>query len=172
MAEKENTFLTANDIYEEVEGEAGKTLNLEQDQQNNLVGIIKSRFSLSEEARNGDERRWLKSYENYRGLYNKSVKFRESEKSRYYFFSKCVPEAVWLEKMSAHFFRAPLSLIVYPRPACVDNKRILLRSALLRSATRTRHPIIGHSSLSCVFHPVGAYWSFSHIQNFPPLTLS
>tara|TARA_B100000963_G_scaffold324258_1_gene309643 strand:+ start:487 stop:2712 length:2226 start_codon:yes stop_codon:yes gene_type:complete len=82
MAEKENTFLTANDIYEEVEGEAGKNLNLEQDQRNNLVGIIKSRFALSEEARNGDERRWLKAYENFRGLYNKSVKFRESEKSR------------------------------------------------------------------------------------------
>ena len=82
MAENENTFLTANDIYEEVEGEAGKNLNLEQDQQNNLVGIIKSRFALSEEARNGDERRWLKAYENFRGLYNKSVKFRESEKSR------------------------------------------------------------------------------------------
>ena len=29
-----------------------------------------------------DERRWLKAYENYRGLYNKSVKFRASEKSR------------------------------------------------------------------------------------------
>ncbi len=82
MAENENTFLRANDIYEEVEGEAGKTLNLEEDQQTNLVGIIKSRFALSEESRNGDERRWLKAYENFRGLYNKSIKFRESEKSR------------------------------------------------------------------------------------------
>ena len=82
MAENENTFLNADNIYEDVEGEAGKNLSLEEDQQNNLVGIIKSRFSLSEEARNGDERRWLRAYENYRGLYNKSVKFRESEKSR------------------------------------------------------------------------------------------
>ena len=82
MAENENTFLNADNIYEDVEGEAGKNLSLEEDQQNNLVGIIKSRFALSEEARNGDERRWLRAYENYRGLYNKSVKFRESEKSR------------------------------------------------------------------------------------------
>ena len=51
-----------------------------EDKQNNLVGIIKVDL-LVEESRNGDER-WLKAYENFRGLYNKSVKFRESEKSR------------------------------------------------------------------------------------------
>ena len=82
MAENDNTFLTADNIYEDVEGEAGKTLSLEEDQQINLVGIVKSRFALAEEARDGDETRWLKAYENYRGLYNRSVKFRESEKSR------------------------------------------------------------------------------------------
>ena len=29
MAEKENTFLSADNIYEEVDGETGKALNLE-----------------------------------------------------------------------------------------------------------------------------------------------
>ena len=82
MADNENTFLSANNIYEEVEGETGKSLNLEADQRSNLVGIIKSRFAQAEDKRNMDERRWLKAYENYRGLYNKSVKFRASEKSR------------------------------------------------------------------------------------------
>jgi hypothetical protein len=82
MADNENTFLTADNIYEDVEGEAGKNLNLEINQKQNLVGIIQGRFYQAEEARNSDERRWLKAYENYRGLYNKTVKFRESEKSR------------------------------------------------------------------------------------------
>ena len=82
MAENDNSFLTADNIYVEVEGEAGKNLSLEEDQQTNLVGIIKSRFAIAEESRDSDEKRWLRSYENYRGLYNKSVKFRESEKSR------------------------------------------------------------------------------------------
>ena len=82
MAENDNTFLTANNIYEEVEGEAGKALTLEENQEINLVGIIKDRFQKAEDARDSDERRWLKSYENYRGLYNKGVRFRESEKSR------------------------------------------------------------------------------------------
>ena len=82
MAENENTFLTADNIYVDVEGEAGKNLNLEEDQQNNLVGIVKARYYNAEEKRNLAERRWLRAYENYRGLYNKSVKFRDSEKSR------------------------------------------------------------------------------------------
>ena len=82
MAENENTFLNADNIYEEVEGEAGKSLDLEFDQQTNLVGIIKNRFQQAKDSRKTDEFRWLKAYENYRGLYNKSVKFRESEKSR------------------------------------------------------------------------------------------
>ena len=44
MAEKENSFLTANDIYEEVEGETGSVLKLEEQQKSNLVGIIEGRF--------------------------------------------------------------------------------------------------------------------------------
>ena len=82
MAEKENTFLNADNIYEDVEGEAGKILDLEMSQQTNLVGVIKDRFQQAEDARQTDERRWLRAYENYRGMYAKSVKFRESEKSR------------------------------------------------------------------------------------------
>ena len=82
MADKENTFLNADNIYEDVEGEAGKILDLEMSQQTNLVGVIKDRFQQAEDARQTDERRWLRAYENYRGMYAKSVKFRESEKSR------------------------------------------------------------------------------------------
>ena len=82
MADNENTFLNADNLYEEVEGEAGKNLALEFNQKQNLVGIIQSRFYQAEDARNSDERRWLRAYENYRGLYNKSIKFRDSEKSR------------------------------------------------------------------------------------------
>ena len=82
MADNNNTFLNADNIYMDVEGEAGKNLDLEIEQKTNLVGIIKSRFTVAEDARRSDESRWLRAYENYRGLYNKSVKFRDSEKSR------------------------------------------------------------------------------------------
>jgi len=82
MAENDNSFLNANNIYVDVEGESGKNLKLKENQRLNLVGIINSRFSNAEQARDLTEKRWITSYENYRGLYSKSVKFRESEKSR------------------------------------------------------------------------------------------
>ena len=81
MAE-ENT-LTANELYfEKVEDEQGLQLTLEENLRKNLIGLINDRFVSSESARDLDESRWLNAYHNYRGLYSKNVKFRESEKSR------------------------------------------------------------------------------------------
>jgi len=82
MADKDNTFLSADNIYEEVEGESGKALNLMPDQKLNLAGLITSRFQIAEDARQVHESRWLTAYQNYRGLYGKKIQFRESEKSR------------------------------------------------------------------------------------------
>ena len=82
MAQDENTFLNADNIYEEVEGESGKALNLMPDQKLNLAGLIASRFQVAEDSRQIHERRWLTAYQNYRGLYGKKIRFRESEKSR------------------------------------------------------------------------------------------
>ena len=81
MADNDNTFLNADNIYMDVEGEAGKSLDLELEQQQlNLVGIIKDRYYSAEDKRNLDEARWLKAYENYRGLY-KSLSSLETLKS-------------------------------------------------------------------------------------------
>ena len=80
----ENTFLENSDniFFEDVEGEQGKSLKLEEDQKLTLVGTIQKRFTNAETARIPNESRWLEAYRNYRGLYNKGIKFRESEKSR------------------------------------------------------------------------------------------
>ena len=75
--------LTSNSIYfEDAEDEQGMTLTLDEQLQNNLVGLIRDRYTSAEAARDLDEKRWLESYHNYRGLYGKNVRFRESEKSR------------------------------------------------------------------------------------------
>ena len=75
--------LTSNELYfKPVEDEEALTLTLEESLQNNLVGLIQDRFISAESARDLDEKRWLESYHNYRGLYGKNVRFRESEKSR------------------------------------------------------------------------------------------
>ena len=63
MAEKDNTFLNADEIYMDVDGESGKELDLEEDQKLNLVGIINSRLESAEDARNSDEKRWITAFE-------------------------------------------------------------------------------------------------------------
>jgi len=47
-----------------------------------LVGYIKGKFQESETSKIYDEKRWLKAYRNYRGIYGPEMAFRDSEKSR------------------------------------------------------------------------------------------
>jgi len=84
MAEEENSLIqNADGIYfGKVEDEEGLSLNLEPELNNRLAGLIQDRFSSAEMSRDADEGRWMTAYHNYRGLYPKNVKFRESEKSR------------------------------------------------------------------------------------------
>ena len=49
---------------------------------NNLAAIVKQRFEKSENARQFDEKRWLKAYRNYRGIYGSDMAFTEKEKSK------------------------------------------------------------------------------------------
>ena len=64
---------------------------MEEDKENNggyeaegnpLVGYIRDKFQQAETSKVYDEKRWLKAYRNYRGLYGPEMAFRESEKSR------------------------------------------------------------------------------------------
>ena len=50
---------------------------------NSIVGFVSDRFKRAEDARLGDEERWLRSYRNYRGIYGPEVQFTSSESLRY-----------------------------------------------------------------------------------------
>ena len=82
--EDKNTLLeNADSLYfSEVEDESGMAMELTDSLKSNLVGLIEDRYAGAETARESDERRWMQAYHNFRGLYPKNVKFRESEKSR------------------------------------------------------------------------------------------
>ena len=47
-----------------------------------IVGLVEERFSRAEKARYADEQRWIKAYQNYRGIYGPDVKFTSTEQSR------------------------------------------------------------------------------------------
>jgi len=84
MSNEENgLFGNAGEIYfSPVEGEGALELNLEESLRSRFVGLVEDRFAQAERAREHDERRWLQAYHNFRGLYPKNVRFRESEKSK------------------------------------------------------------------------------------------
>ena len=47
-----------------------------------IIPFIMSKYKKSEDYRQNDEKRWLKAYKNYRGVYGSDVQFTEAEKSR------------------------------------------------------------------------------------------
>jgi hypothetical protein len=83
MSEDKEMFDTADEIYfDEMETAGGLELELEEDVRNRFVGLVEDRYAAAEQARDFDEKRWLTAYHNFRGIYNKNVRFRESEKSK------------------------------------------------------------------------------------------
>ena len=55
---------------------------LADDEGHTLASFVESAYGRSEDARYDQERRWLTSYRNYRGLYGSDNQFTESEKSQ------------------------------------------------------------------------------------------
>ena len=83
MAE-ENTLVASADgvFFEPVENEDGLSINADNQIKSNLAGLVEARYADAQRARDSDENRWITAYHNFRGLYPKNIRFRESEKSR------------------------------------------------------------------------------------------
>ena len=47
-----------------------------------ITSFVQERFSKAEKARYSDEQRWIKGYQNYRGIYGPDVQFTSTEKSK------------------------------------------------------------------------------------------
>ena len=52
------------------------------DSVSSIVSFVEGRFKRAEDARLGDETRWMRAYRNYRGMYGPDVQFTSTEKSR------------------------------------------------------------------------------------------
>ena len=64
------------------EAKDGFDLKLKEQEANSLVGEVEKLYGAAARAREDQEKRWVTAYHNFRGIYPKNVKFRESEKSR------------------------------------------------------------------------------------------
>ena len=67
MADEQNTSSSSSIPSEEISG---------------IVGYIESKYDTAKSSRQTHESRWLRAYKNYRGVYDSSTQFRDSEKSK------------------------------------------------------------------------------------------
>src|SRR6056297_3406812 len=51
-------------------------------QYSGFVGMVRERFDRAKDKRLSDEERWLRAYKNYRGIYDDTTRFTETEKSQ------------------------------------------------------------------------------------------
>ena len=70
----ENFLQPADDTQIPVESPA--------DQMPGLAGYIKRKFEDSENGRRSYELRWLQAFKNYRGIYDSTTQYRDSERSK------------------------------------------------------------------------------------------
>ena len=71
-------------ITNEIDTGTDKSESLK-DVENQIYGLgslVEENFKVSEDARLFDEKRWLRAYRNYRGIYGPDLAFRENEKSK------------------------------------------------------------------------------------------
>jgi len=60
----------------------GDTPATEVEEAPGIIGYLKQKFAEAEEGKRSDEGRWTKAYKNYRGVYDSSTQFKDSERSR------------------------------------------------------------------------------------------
>jgi hypothetical protein len=77
MAKQEDLMFETDDAISAKDGDE-KLITKE----SGVIAFVESRYKRAEDARRGDEDRWLQSYRNYRGLYGPDVQFTDTEKSR------------------------------------------------------------------------------------------
>ncbi len=82
MPDKDNSLLGQNANYIYNGDQEGPSLDLDEPQISNLVAEIKKRYDEAKRAKQPHEDRMIRAYDNFRGVYGKSVKFRDEEKSR------------------------------------------------------------------------------------------
>ncbi len=77
MAEIEDLSFETDDVIA-AESEEDKLF----ESVSSIVSFVGDRYKRAEDARLGDEERWMRAYRNYRGIYGPDVQFTSSEKSR------------------------------------------------------------------------------------------
>jgi len=82
-----------------------------------LAGYVKKKFEESENGRYAYEQRWLQAYKNFRGVYDSTTQYRESEKSKVFVrITKTKVLAAYGQIVDILFANKKFPLVVEPTP--------------------------------------------------------
>ena len=98
-------------------------LNDDRENYNSIIGTVKARFSDAETGRRNDETRWLKSYKNYRGIYDSTTQYRDNERSQVFIkITKTKVLAAYGQIIDILFAnnKFPISVDATPMPVGID----------------------------------------------------
>jgi len=90
---------------------------------NSIIGTVKARFSDAETGRRNDETRWLRSYKNYRGIYDSTTQYRDNERSQVFIkITKTKVLAAYGQIIDILFAnnKFPISVESTPMPVGID----------------------------------------------------
>ena len=88
-----------------------------EEQMPGLAGHIKSRFEDSENGRRTFEHRWLQAYKNFRGIYDSSTQYRDSERSRVFIkITKTKVLAAYGQIVDILFANKKFPIVIEPTP--------------------------------------------------------
>jgi hypothetical protein len=88
-----------------------------EEQMPGLAGYIKSKFEDSENGRRSYELRWLQAFKNYRGIYDSSTQYRDSERSRVFIkITKTKVLAAYGQIIDILFSNKKFPIVVEPTP--------------------------------------------------------
>tara|TARA_Y100001937_G_scaffold123685_1_gene186956 strand:- start:3847 stop:5949 length:2103 start_codon:yes stop_codon:yes gene_type:complete len=88
-----------------------------QEELSGIVGYIKDKFQSAEDGRYTHEQRWLKAYKNFRGIYDTSTQYRDSERSRVFLrITKTKVLAAFGQITDILFANKKFPIVVEPTP--------------------------------------------------------
>ena len=106
-----------SDNFLEPEEENAIPITNPDEQMPGLAGHIRARFEDAENGRFSNEQRWLQAYKNFRGIYDSTTQYRDSEKSKVFIkITKTKVLAAYGQIIDILFANKKFPLVVEPTP--------------------------------------------------------
>lgn len=105
------------DNFLQPEDDTGIPISNPSEQMPGLAGYIRNKFEDSENGRRSHEHRWLQAFKNFRGIYDSTTQYRDSERSRVFIkITKTKVLAAYGQIIDILFANKKFPIVVEPTP--------------------------------------------------------